>query len=250
MNITSGISLHHHFLANKHGRDFFVGDIHGQYSLLRSILRKVNFSTDRDRIFSVGDITDRGENSYNCLMLTQESWFYSVLGNHENFILNIEENDYFQRKTWNKNGGSWWWELSEEDKKLAKKTILENYYISLSVETKMGSVGVIHAQYPFNSWPLNKDKLDNDNFHKIIWGREDILGNESKTINNIDYIVCGHTPVTTPKIIYNKIYIDTGCGYSANTRIPDPRLTLCEFFNGCITAHSISKYEYNVYEIY
>lgn len=249
MSITNGISLHHHFEANDSGRDFFVGDIHGQYSILDSILRKVNFKHEKDRIFSVGDLTDRGRESYKCLMLTKEKWFYSVLGNHENFILSIDENDYLQRKIWNKNGGSWWWKLNETDKVTAQKTILENFSLSISVDTEIGRVGLIHAQYPFNSWPLEKHSLDKSSLQKIIWGREDIIGNEAIEIDNIEYVICGHTPLLNPKIIHNKIYIDTGCGYEPSIQIPNPRLTICEFVNGKIIAHCQSKHEYSSYEL-
>ncbi|MEQ1635292.1 MAG: metallophosphoesterase [Methylococcales bacterium] len=69
--------------ANSHGRDFVLGDLHGCYQLLQDLLGQVNFNPAQDRLFSVGDLVDRGPDSLACLELLKEPWFYAVLGNHE-----------------------------------------------------------------------------------------------------------------------------------------------------------------------
>jgi serine/threonine protein phosphatase 1 len=51
------------FVLNATGRDFAVGDIHGCFSALEAALRHVGFSPDSDRLFSVGDLVDRGSES-------------------------------------------------------------------------------------------------------------------------------------------------------------------------------------------
>ena len=51
------------FSANKAGRDFFVGDIHGCFGLLEKTMEEHGFDETRDRIFSVGDLVDRGDRS-------------------------------------------------------------------------------------------------------------------------------------------------------------------------------------------
>ena len=43
----------------------------------------IGFDKTKDRMFSVGDLPDRGIDSYGTLQLLNESWFYPVLGNHE-----------------------------------------------------------------------------------------------------------------------------------------------------------------------
>ena len=42
------------------GRDLAVGDIHGYFSRLEQTLNQAGFDPARDRLFSVGDLTDRG----------------------------------------------------------------------------------------------------------------------------------------------------------------------------------------------
>jgi serine/threonine protein phosphatase 1 len=69
--------------ANTRGRDFVVGDIHGWLEPLQAELDAVCFDPAVDRLFSVGDLIDRGPDSEQCLLLTREPWFFAVRGNHE-----------------------------------------------------------------------------------------------------------------------------------------------------------------------
>jgi serine/threonine protein phosphatase 1 len=77
--------------TNLQGKDYVVGDLHGCYDLLQRILNEVEFDTTLDRLFSVGDLIDRGPDSLKCLELLAEPWFYAVKGNHEDLML-----DFFQ----------------------------------------------------------------------------------------------------------------------------------------------------------
>ena len=49
--------------ANNVGIDYICSDIHGHFSLLESQLEKVGFDPDKDRLFSLGDLIDRGDES-------------------------------------------------------------------------------------------------------------------------------------------------------------------------------------------
>ncbi len=69
--------------ANSQGKDYIVGDLHGCFSLLERLLSAVHFDESRDRLFSVGDLIDRGPESLRCMQLLDETWFYAVQGNHE-----------------------------------------------------------------------------------------------------------------------------------------------------------------------
>ena len=57
------------FPLNRRGRDLAVGDIHGYFALLQQALNRVGFDPVCDRLFSVGDLTDRGP----CLLYTSPS---------------------------------------------------------------------------------------------------------------------------------------------------------------------------------
>jgi len=73
--------------ANVDGRDFIVGDLHGCYDELSKLMTYVKFDPKKDRLFSTGDLIDKGPKSSECLSLLNEPWFFSVLGNNEDSLL-------------------------------------------------------------------------------------------------------------------------------------------------------------------
>ncbi|BCG62942.1 MAG: serine/threonine protein phosphatase 1 [Methyloprofundus sp.] len=104
--------------VNDQGRDFVVGDLHGSRELLDTLLATVHFNTEIDRLFSVGDLIDRGPNSIACLELLNEPWFYAVRGNHETMLLEYVWNFIQYGTSLNRsqqhellsNGGDWIYE--------------------------------------------------------------------------------------------------------------------------------------------
>lgn len=102
--------------VNLSGRDFVVGDIHGCLSDLLLLLNEVQFDKTKDRLLSVGDLADRGPQSWGALSLLTESWFYAVKGNHEDLLL-----DHIRKSgiapmyapcDFINNGGGWYYEKS------------------------------------------------------------------------------------------------------------------------------------------
>ncbi|MHB8365520.1 MAG: metallophosphoesterase [Acidithiobacillus sp.] len=81
--------------ANTAGRDFIVGDLHGCVEYLRILMRHVQFDESADRLFSVGDLVDRGPDSPGALELLKQPhagvqpWFYPVMGNHDAMLLAV-----------------------------------------------------------------------------------------------------------------------------------------------------------------
>lgn len=73
--------------VNVEGRDFVVGDLHGCFDELTKLMKYVRFDIKKDRLFSTGDLIDRGPRSKECLALLGQPWFYPVLGNHEDLLL-------------------------------------------------------------------------------------------------------------------------------------------------------------------
>jgi Calcineurin-like phosphoesterase len=91
---------------NTTGRDFVIGDLHGSFSRLIDLLDHLNFDASRDRLISVGDLVDRGPDSLLCLQLLGEPWFYSILSNHEQMMLEAFDGGYMGM-FWGQNGGGW-----------------------------------------------------------------------------------------------------------------------------------------------
>jgi serine/threonine protein phosphatase 1 len=94
------------FEPNLAGKDYVIGDLHGSFSCFTNLLENINFDAGKDRMFSVGDLVDRGPDSYQCMQLLREPWFHSVLSNHEQMMMEAFYGGY-SGSYWLPNGGFW-----------------------------------------------------------------------------------------------------------------------------------------------
>jgi serine/threonine protein phosphatase 1 len=239
--------LNSRYSKNILGQDFFLGDLHGSLTNLKKLLYKVKFNKHKDRVFSVGDLIDRGTHSYECLSLLDEPWFNSILGNHEQFLLNVERDDSYKAAVWFKNGGDWWLKISNEQRLRVRELIVSKVPLTMSIETSAGLIGLVHAEYPFESWPVTS--VNEEDIHKMLWGRSEIEENKHSNISYVDYVVSGHTPLSSPKLRGKRIFIDTGEGYQPSEKIPNPKLTACEFTEKTLTFHCVTNTSYSTNKV-
>ena len=112
-------TFHLQLPANNTGRDFIVADLHGCLDLLREHMSRVAFDPAKDRLFSVGDLADRGPDSLGCLRLLREPWFHAVVGNHEDMLLcylGKRNSTYHSAPDFVRNGGGWVHLLDDTEK--------------------------------------------------------------------------------------------------------------------------------------
>ena len=74
---------------------YVIGDIQGCYKALRKLLKKLNFSANRDQLWCVGDLVNRGPDSLDTLRFLQDidDSVRIVLGNHDLHFLDYHLKD-------------------------------------------------------------------------------------------------------------------------------------------------------------
>ena len=214
--------MNSYFQLNLLGRDFALGDLHGQYKRLMTMLVNLKFDFSKDRLFSLGDFIDRGPSSQECLELLNEPWFYSVKGNHEDLLVKTFE-DESMRPVWNANGGAWANNIGRDA--LAKyKTMLCNLPLVIIIGTGKDRVNLIHAEFFGTDKKLDAGNYPPIIFQQLLWGRR--LINEPAKYRHLSLMsrtFCGHSVVKSPLKIGSQIYLDTGAGFIEK----GGKLTIC-----------------------
>jgi bis(5'-nucleosyl)-tetraphosphatase (symmetrical) len=69
--------------------DYAIGDVQGCFNSLNALLKKINFNIDRDRLFFLGDVVNRGPHSLETLrfIYSHKDNIDMVLGNHDFHLL-------------------------------------------------------------------------------------------------------------------------------------------------------------------
>jgi serine/threonine protein phosphatase 1 len=206
------------FDRNPVGRDFAVGDIHGCFGRLQEALKALQFVPDKDRLFSVGDLVDRGPESHAVLEWLEKPWFHAVQGNHEEMALvwgfrgeNVDD--------YKKHGGKWLLDLPY-DEQLTYVNALANLPYAMQIETAAGSVGVIHADISGSTWEGMCQRMHDDASHKnleeiketILWSRQRYMKRHAfaSTIPDMHAVIVGHNTVKDALVLGNVYYLDTG----------------------------------------
>lgn len=219
---------------NTKGKDLVVGDLHGCYNEFMYFLTALNFNFNSDICNSVGDLIDRGENSYECLQLIYEPWFKSIYANHEQMMVEglLGKNDNMM-DYWIYNDGSWQYGYDNQKLKDDAQFIVDNIpYVRVIGRGTNKRVNIVHAEFFVNpntyEYITDKD-IDNwvftGNTDGLIWGRRFIENkisyrNDSKYDNsNLSITYCGHTPVEIPIQVMNHRYIDTGAVFAVTKQL-------------------------------
>lgn len=197
---------------NAKGRDFAVGDIHGHFSRLAAALERAGFSADAgDRLFSVGDLVDRGPESEQVLEWLERPWFHAVRGNHEDIAIRYANGNPVDRSSYSANGGDWFMALdAARQQKFEAAFSLLPY--AIEVDTGRGVVGLVHANVPTEDWNELADALRGNrrSRDRVIWDRSRVEYTDRSIVAGIRAVVVGHTPLRRVTVLGNVHHIDTG----------------------------------------
>ncbi|QKG67046.1 metallophosphoesterase [Pseudomonas sp. B14-6] len=197
---------------NDGGRDFVVGDIHFKTIDLHKALRALGFDSAVDRVIGVGDLIDRGPGVLDGLKLLGEPWFYTVLGNHEQMLI-----DAFRANphaAYTSHGARWWMTIADDSKEMIIEK-LEGLPVAIEVESARGMVGVVHADVPAGlSWKEFVGSLDNAQIEEVaLWGRERVIKHYREGVSGVWRVCTGHTWIPQPLRLGNFLALDcTGGG--------------------------------------
>lgn len=201
--------IHKTIRRNKAGRDFVVGDIHGRYDLLKKAMKKHGFDKSKDRLFSVGDIINRGPDSEKCLKLIKKPWFYMVLGNHE--VAFIDAVRQGRVKAYARQYDDWILKLPRKDlKKWAK--LLSKFPTAMTIKSEGYNVGICHAEPDGLSWKKSRDRRKSRGV--MLMGRRALKKKLRSRVKGVAFTVHGHTPMHKTMWRGNRYFMDTGAWYS------------------------------------
>lgn len=207
-------------------RLFICADPHGCLALLMYMLKAHGFNFEKDVLVVAGDIIDRGASSEEMVDLLMQRWFYTVRGNHEDFLIKGRNNPFY-RVLHQRNGGQWFYDLPHEKQTLIAQKLDQLPY-AIEIHYKGLILGVVHADVMRNDWNAFKESLTHHNSllkntnaaktHATL-SRSKFKGRQkSVPILNVDAVFFGHNVTLKPFRAFNTFYIDTGaCFFSKLT---------------------------------
>ena len=235
--------------TNSQGKDYIVGDLHGCFSLLELLLEAVQFDKSRDRLFSVGDLIDRGPDSLRCLQLLEEPWFFAVRGNHETMMMefflpylingSLDQIEDVNGIGFLDYGGNWVRAYYQADQQCMSAefdrglALIREMPLIYSVGEGANRFHVIHAEListnyeslekvawfdsDIDRWYIEQS-VPSEVEQSLLWGRTLMLKrlNSPKVRRGLSTTFCGHTYATSPSQLLSHLCIDTGAYVSLN----------------------------------
>lgn len=251
-----------HFDVNVNGRDFVIGDLHGRFDLVKKFVTE-HMDVAVDRVFSVGDLIDRGSESFKCLRLIEEPWFFCVKGNHEQLM-----EDWMTGGPtgpwWFHNGGGWFYDLNETEKHSLHEewlpTVQKLPWLITVDKRDGGKFHILHAELPDVAGITDETLACETAVQKFllhrmgdgeagIWGRDlwgylygvDITDHQLAKLrrgfaisspqqfnDKLSTIFSGHTTMRRPTKILGQVNLDTGAFREGSSKSPWACLTVTE----------------------
>jgi predicted phosphodiesterase len=168
---------------------YAIADIHGMYSLWRSVIESLD---ETDTLYVLGDCGDRGPEGWKIIReaLADPRVIY-IRGNHDQMLLNCWKDDWCDNYLWYSNGG---WATYES---MLMDVDYEKYLIQLArtklyhcyINKEGQRIHLSHAGFTL----MENDELPNK--RDLLWDRDHIDDHcdwwpES---NPTDYVVHGHS---------------------------------------------------------
>lgn len=224
--------------------DFVMADIHGAYRAYLQVMERSGFNPQRDRLFQLGDVVDKGYESYEVIeALCQLPNLVSVRGNHDQYFLEfllgitphkIHMKDMLKTiKSYEKYMGK----ITFWDKDLIKRVpkhhleLLKNqvaYYVD---NNRLFIHAGIEPEYPISNQTQGTLQRDREFWKETMR----CSGGLITTIDGFEEIYIGHTPVTLWQDQREDCEIMSRCGVT--------NLNTCIGFHGRLSMMNLDTEE-------
>jgi serine/threonine protein phosphatase 1 len=207
-------------------RAYAIGDVHGRLDLLRALLdqiaadRRAN-PCEHDYIVFLGDLIDRGPDSagvvdYLCRAQHVLPRPVFLMGNHEEMLLRVLDEDSSQFRDWLQFGG---YEFAQSyGVEVGRLAMLETFAAAELVRRAVPNEHIAFLDGFVDSFRFGDYlfvhagirpgvPIENQSVHDLRWIREDFL---DSTADHGMIVVHGHTITPAPEEKHNRIGIDTG----------------------------------------
>jgi len=190
---------------------FAIGDIHGCYDRLKTLMGKIPIDCSRDALIFIGDYIDRGPHSVEVVdyLIQLKNCVPEVIflkGNHEDMLDKfINGTDRF---TYLLNGGQ-----QTLDSYLAKPVQSDFFPIPPDHMEFFKSLRLFYETEEFifvHAGLRPRVPLESQNTEDLLWIRDKFV---STKYDFGKRVIFGHTPLKKPLVEPNKIGIDTGAVY-------------------------------------
>ncbi|MEZ8295951.1 metallophosphoesterase [Vibrio splendidus] len=230
----------------RNGSTYIVGDLHGQLEIFKYALNELSFSP-MDRLIAVGDVIDRSTRSLETLQyILDEENMLSVEGNHESIAYKgMLDNDLDSRLLWYRHGGEW---AKSVDQDVLVQSLLkarEQFPDYLTFDWMGKRILVSHAGVPYYDVEtlisrgheyMTKQLLSSA--HLALDDEGEIELYEHRHVKGLDLSFHGHSRMTRPALLGNRIYLDTGACLDAGIdEGVQNYLTIAELSNNGLRFH-------------
>ncbi len=224
---------------NAKSRRIIIGDVHGHYDGLMTLLEAIAPDAD-DEVYFLGDLIDRGPKSSQVVNFVKESRYHCLLGNHEQMLLKIIGSGDLSKPTvqaWLYSGGQ------ATVASYQKGTIPQDHLDwmqSLPVYLDLGDIWLVHAGVD-PSIPLAEQTTE-----QLCWVRDEFHSIEKPYFPD-KLIITGHTiTFTLPGVAPGKLAqgvgwlnIDTGAYHPRSGWLTGLDITNNQVYQVNVFKHSV-----------
>ena len=166
--------------------DYAIGDVQGCFKSLKGLLKKINFSNDRDCLFFLGDVVNRGSQSLETLrfIYSHQDNIDMVLGNHDFHLLVCALTDRNPNKK----------DTFLDILNAPDKNILLDYLLTRKLAINYKEMFFVHAGVP-PQWNKSDVLLNAEIVHQNLL---------SENVNNFLSKMYGDSPTTWSKGLSNE----------------------------------------------